>query len=271
MERPEDLPASDLKESPGMAGDPAGYPVVSEAGPTPFEPARVGGRAWLRGAMEFVRSVALVLVCFFLVRTFVVEAFKIPTSSMEGTLLAGDFLLVNKAVYGAEIPGVGIILPAFAEPERGDIVVFHPPHDPAKHYVKRLVGVPGDTLQMQEKRLIVNGRPADEPYVRHQDPDGDAVHPGMAWQGSYVGERTPSGRYRPSRDNWGPLVVPDEQFFVLGDNRDNSEDSRYWGFVTRDDIKGRPWRVYYSSDPAQAGMMSWFRDVRWDRIGGLIR
>jgi len=253
----------------------SGEPVPAEpesSSPGSFQPAGTGARVWLRGAMEFLRSVALVLVCFFLVRTFVVEAFKIPTSSMEGTLLAGDFLLVNKAVYGADVPGTGLTLPAFTEPRRGEIIVFHPPHEPAKHYVKRLVGLPGDTLEMRQKLLQVNGAVLDEPYVQHHDPDGDAVHPGMTWQGPFLpDERVASGRYRPSRDNWGPLIVPDDHFFVLGDNRDNSEDSRYWGFVEREDIKGRPWRVYYSSDPAHAGLVSWFRDVRWERIGGLIQ
>src|SRR5690606_2043424 len=102
------------------------------AGPPPFRPAGAGAKVWFRNAFELVRCVALVLVLVFLVRSFAVEAFKIPTSSMEGTLLAGDFLLVNKAVYGAEIPGTGFVLPAFAEPDRGDIIVFHPPHDPAR-------------------------------------------------------------------------------------------------------------------------------------------
>ncbi len=264
--------ASGAAEGEAASGSPLPGPEGAGAvAPAAFRPARAGLRGWLRGAFEFARSIALVLLCFFLVRTFVVEAFKIPTSSMEGTLLAGDFLLVNKAVYGAEIPGVGVALPAFAEPERGEIIVFHPPHEPAKHYVKRLVGLPGDTLEMRDKVLLLNGAELDEPYVRHQDPDGDAVHPGMAWQGSHLPEEDRPPRYRPSRDNWGPLVVPDAHFFVLGDNRDNSEDSRYWGFVSREDIKGRPWRVYYSSDPAHAGIFSWFRDVRWERIGGLIR
>jgi signal peptidase I len=243
--------------------------AVPDATP-PFRPATAGARVWFRNAFELVRSIALVLVLFFLVRAFIVEAFKIPTSSMEGTLLAGDFLLVNKAVYGAEIPGTHITLPGFAEPERGDIIVFHPPHDPAKHYVKRLVGLPGDTLEMRDKALLVNGEPLVEPYVRHRDPGGDAVHPGMVWQSPFLQKDAIPGRYRPSRDNWGPLIVPPDRFFVLGDNRDNSEDSRYWGFITRESIKGRPWRVYYSTDPAHPGAFSWLRDVRWDRIGGLI-
>jgi len=228
-------------------------------------------RGWFRSLLEFVRSVAFVLVFFFLVRAFLVEAFRIPTSSMEGTLLAGDFLLVNKAVYGAEIPGVGMHLPAFQDPQRGDVIVFHPPHDPEKHYVKRLVGLPGDTLEMQDKTLVVNGVMLEEPYARHSDPKGDAMHPGMLWQREYLRDRIMPGRYRPTRDNWGPIVVPPDRFFVLGDNRDNSEDSRYWGFVERERIKGRPWVVYYSSEPSHLAGLSWFRDVRWERIGGVIR
>ena len=109
------------------------------------------------------------------VRAFLVEAFKIPTSSMEGTLLVGDYLLVNKALYGAEVPLLGLRLPAWREPSRGEVVVFHPPHDPEKNYVKRVVGVPGDTLEMRDKTLLVNGREMQENYVRHIDRSGDAT------------------------------------------------------------------------------------------------
>ena len=228
-------------------------------------------RSWVRGVLELARSAALVIMFFFLVQSLLIEAFKIPTSSMEGTLLAGDFLLVNKAAYGAEIPGLGLSLPAFSEPDRGDIIVFHPPHEPDEHYVKRLVGLPGDMLQMRDKSLFVNGEKILEPYVRYLDPDGDAVHPSMSWQATYLRDRDAPGRYRPSRDNWGPLVVPPGRFFVLGDNRDNSEDSRYWGFIMREAIEGRPWVVYYSSEPQKADGLSPFSEIRWDRIGGLIR
>lgn len=232
-----------------------------------------GGRSgWVRGVVEAVRSIVLALVILVVVRTLVVEAFKIPTSSMESTLLAGDFLLVNKAVFGAEIPMTGLSLPAFSAPHRGDVVVFHPPHEPAKHYVKRVVGMPGDTLEMRDKVLYVNHLLAHEPYARNADAHGDAIHPGMTWQTRFlVGDARP-GRYRPSRDNWGPLVVPDGRYFVLGDNRDNSEDSRYWGFVSREAIKGRPWIVYYSHSTAveALGGLGWIRQVRWERIGGRI-
>ena len=237
----------------------------------PLEEPRVARRSSSRFLFEAARSVLLTLMVFLVLRTVVVEAFKIPTSSMEGTLLAGDFLLVNKAVYGAEIPGLGVSFPALVEPSLGEVIVFHPPHEPEKHYVKRLVGMPGDTLEMKAKRLIRNGVELDEPYARHIDRSGDAVHPGMAWQRPFLKGGQRPGGYRPSRDNWGPLIVPPERYFVLGDNRDNSEDSRYWGFVERESIKGRPWIVYYSSELIGSVGLPLPREVRWSRIGGRVQ
>lgn len=234
-----------------------------------------GRRGWtaLRVVWEWTRSILLAFVLFLVIRTFLVEAFKIPTSSMERTLLIGDFLLVNKAVYGAEIPATDVRLPALSEPERGDVVVFHPPHDPVRNYVKRVVGLPGDTLAMDDKALFVNGVRQHEPYARYLDRSGDAVHPGMSWQyGHLVSDLHAShDRYRPTRDNWGPLVVPENKLFVLGDNRDNSEDSRYWGFVDREAVRGRPLFVYYSFDAEGARERAWLERVRWSRIGDAIR
>lgn len=217
-----------------------------------------------------MKSLLIAFALFMVVRTSVVEAFKIPTGSMEGTLLVGDFLLVNKAVYGAPIPGTELATIAFEEPERGDVVVFHPPHEPEKNYVKRIVGVPADTLQMRDKQLYLNGAPVYEPYAQHVDRRGDAVHPDMRWQSHHLIASEPR-RYQPTRDNWGPLVVPPDRFFVLGDNRDNSEDSRYWGFVRRDQIRGRPWFVYYSYESGEGEPLPWLRRVRWGRIGTAIR
>jgi signal peptidase I len=226
---------------------------------------------------EWTRSLFVAFVLFLVVRAMGVEAFKIPTSSMEHTLLVGDFLLVNKAVYGARIPGTDIHLPALEEPERGDVIVFNPPHEPEKNYVKRVVGVPGDTLEMRNKVLYVNGRRLDEHYAQYIDRDGDAVHQAMTWQRGYLVASPAARRYRsswryhPSRDTWGPIHVPKESYFVLGDNRDNSEDSRYWGFVERDAIRGRPWIVYYSFDRTEGDPLPWINAVRWDRVGSVIR
>jgi len=224
----------------------------------------------LAGIRDWVGSVLLALLLFFGVRAWVVEAFKIPTASMEGTLLVGDFLLVNKAIYGVNLPLVDMHIPGFATPDRGDVVVFHPPHEPERNYVKRIVGIPGDTPEMRDKRLIRNGVVLEEPYVRYLDPRGDAVHPDMRWQSNHLIANPPRA-YEPTRDNWGPLVVPSEQYFVLGDNRDNSEDSRYWGFVERDRIRGRPWRVYYSFAPEAGSRVDWLERVRWSRLGAAIR
>lgn len=183
----------------------------------------------------------------------------------------GDFLFVNKALYGAEIPGTTSRLPAVRDPARGDVVVFRPPHDPARVYVKRLVGIPGDTLEMKRKTLIRNGMPQDEAYAVHNDQRGDAIHPDMKWQSDFLAAAEPGRGYLPSRDNWGPLVVPDKNFFVLGDNRDNSEDSRYWGFIERENITGRPWMVYLSLQDPDGFSGGWIQRVRWDRVGHIVR
>ena len=221
-----------------------------------------------RGVVDWLRSVAIALVLFLVVRAWVVEAFKIPTGSMEGTLLVGDFLLVNKAIYGATLPG-GVRIPGYTEPAWGDVVVFHPPHEPEKNYVKRIVGMPRDTLEMRDKRLYRNGEAVEEPYVRYIDRRGDAVHPDMRWQSNHLIAST-RRRYEPTRDNWGPIVVPSGRYFVLGDNRDNSEDSRYWGFVAREQIRGKPWRVYYSFEPVPDSPLAWLQSIRWTRLGAPI-
>ncbi|MEE8560730.1 MAG: signal peptidase I, partial [Gemmatimonadota bacterium] len=192
-----------------------------------------GGMRWV---WEWTKSILVAFVLFLVVRAFVVEAFQIPTASMEGTLLVGDFLLVNKMVYGAEIPGTRARLPALGRPDRGDIVVFEPPPSAGQpertNYVKRIVGAPGDTLYMRDGILYRNGERADEPYAQHSRPFEDPYSPQFRWQRTYlVRDGKNRSEYRPTRDNWGPIAVPGDRYFVMGDNRDNSEDSRYWGFV----------------------------------------
>ena len=223
---------------------------------------------------EWVRFALLTLLLFFVIRVLALEAFSIPTSSMENTMMIGDFLLVNKVLYGAEVPGTQLRFPAFRDPHRGDVVVFRPPHDPGRTYVKRVVGIPGDTLEMKAKVLYLNGVPQEESFARHIDRRGDAVHPGMSWQSDHLVAARPRDHYSPSRDTWGPLVVPSGEYFMLGDNRDNSEDSRYWGFIGRDAIMGQPWRIYVSLEREEgkgqegAGLL---KRVRWGRIGHRIR
>jgi len=218
-----------------------------------------GFQAWLKKeGREWVKSGVYALVLFLVIRTFLVQAFKIPSGSMEKTLLIGDFLLVNKLVYGPVIPLIDVHLPSLREPKRGDILVFKYPLDQSLDFVKRCVAAAGDTVEMRDKILYVNGESQTEPYVQHidrrilGDPRGN---PGRQVRGSY---------FPMKRDNFGPIVVPDGKYFVLGDNRDNSRDSRFWGYVDRELIKGTPLVIYFS----------WDHDVfapRFGRIGHLIK
>lgn len=228
---------------------------------------KVGVGRW---AWEWTKSIVIAFSLFLVIRTFLVEAFRIPTGSMENTLLVGDFLLVNKAVYGAQVPLTKKHLPAFAQPTRGQIVVFIPPHEPDKNYVKRVIGVAGDTLEMRNKLLYVNGKPQTESYVQHTDPNNDVYAPSMYWQCEYRPVKMKDSDCRPTRDNWGPVVVPGRHFMVLGDNRDDSEDSRYWGFVDRGAIKGKPLFIYYSFDSNGLHPFPWITQIRWSRIGNTI-
>ena len=190
----------------------------------------------------------MALVLFLIIRTFVIEAFQIPTGSMERTLLAGDFLFVNKAVYGAQIPGTNAHLPGFQRPARGDVIVFEYPKDPTLNYVKRVIGAPGDVVQMRGGQVFVNGEELREPYVQPSDPLPDSYDSKFKWQHRYLDGFTHDQirAYHPTRDTWGPLRVPHGKYFVLGDNRDESLDSRYWGFVPQENVIGRPLLIYWS-------------------------
>jgi signal peptidase I len=230
--------------------------------------AEEGTGRWL---WEWVKSISVAILLFLVIRTFAVEAFKIPTGSMEKTLLVGDFLLVNKAVYGAQVPFTGVRLPAIENPERGDIVVFEYPLDQSKNYVKRVVGLPGDRVAMRDGELYVNGERRDEDYVQHTQPGNDYYDHQFEWQTAHLAPEVDLGDYRPTRDDWGPILVPVGQYFVMGDNRDNSQDSRYWGFVDRNLIKGRPLFIYYSFDRSKLRPLPWLTEVRWSRVGDLVR
>ncbi|HYD54363.1 MAG TPA: signal peptidase I, partial [Gemmatimonadaceae bacterium] len=210
------------------------------------------------------------------IRTFFVEAFKIPSGSMERTLLVGDFLLVNKLVYGAELPFTTARLPRLRAPQRGDVVVFEWPEDPSKNFVKRLVGLPGDTLAMRDGMLVRNSEALPERYVSHSEPGVDPAGEEFRWQRDYVVRTADAAAgaaaaYHPSRNNWGPLVVPEGNYFVLGDNRDNSLDSRYWGFVPDSLVKGRPFVIYYSFSPDTSEHLAWLTQIRWTRLGERVR
>lgn len=221
---------------------------------------------------DYARIVIIAIALFIVVRTFIVEAFKIPTGSMENTLLVGDFLLVNKALYGAEIPYTGMHLPAIRHPQRGDVIVFKWPKDPTKNFVKRLIGLPGDTVEMRDGEVYIDGHPVRERYVVHTEPNTDPSGEEFGWQRDFLVRRLEASvGYHPSRNNWGPLIVPEKSYFVLGDNRDNSYDSRYWGFVPDSMVTGRPLVVYYSYERDAVHDYPWLTHIRWGRLGTRIR
>jgi signal peptidase I len=219
---------------------------------------------------DWARTLAIALVLVLFIRAYFFETFKIPTGSMERTILAGDFLLVNKLAYGAELPFTGRRILALEQPHVGDIVVFRWPKDGQTPFIKRVVGLPGDTIAMRSGVLYRNGLAQVEPYVMHSEPGEDPTYPDFRWQLLYVvprNRREAAIAEHPSRNNWGPLVVPVHSYFMLGDNRDNSSDSRYWGFVPDSLLGGRPMLVYYSYDMAVGQPFAWLTHVRWDRIG----
>ncbi len=238
----------------------------------PFAPPEPSRSRLARWFDNWMRSLGMALVLFLIIRTFLVEAFQIPSGSMERTLLAGDFLFVNKAVYGAQIPGTNARLPGFESPHRGDVIVFAYPKNPELNYVKRVIGTPGDTVEMRGGDVRVNGRRLEEPYVQRVDPGRDIYDPEFNWQRDYLsGDPAAARSYHPTRDSWGPLTVPAGKYFVLGDNRDNSADSRYWGFVDAAAVKGRPLVVYFSYDREARDALPWLTDIRWHRLGSIIR
>lgn len=244
---------------------------------------------------EWAKVCSLAVLLFLFVRAFFVEAYKIPSGSMERTILVGDFLLVNKLGYGADVPFTKRRLPRLRTPERGEVVVFTWPRDRDKNLVKRIIGVPGDTLAMRAGTLLVNNVPRREAYVEHTEPGSDPAAADFEWQTHFAvrtaaaapapvaGAAPPRAGVRapllplaepaahPSRDNWGPLIVPAGRYFVLGDNRDNSLDSRYWGFVADSLLIGRPMFVYYSYAPDTAAPLPWATRVRWRRLFSPIR
>jgi len=223
---------------------------------------------------EYFESIVIAVILALFVRTFVVQAFKIPTGSMENNLLIGDHLLVNKFVFGPTESAVERTILPTGTVRRGDVVVFKFPVEPERDFIKRVIGLPGETLELRNKKVYVNGSPLEEPYVHFlEPPSGD---PSMH-------EFTSSDL----RERYGPVVVPPNQYFVMGDNRDNSQDSRYWGFLPRDYIKGKALVIYWSyeagrEDYQDAGaaatikglasvFVHFFTRTRWDRMLHQIR
>jgi signal peptidase I len=200
-------------------------------------------------AREYFESICVAVILALFVRTFIVQAFKIPTGSMENNLLIGDHLLVNKFVFAPTWTPLEDWLLPIDPIRRGDIVVFKYPEEPERDFIKRVIGLPGETLELKNKRVYINGTLLDEPYVRYLIPP-DA-------EGSEDFD---------VRVRYGPVTVPQGHYFMMGDNRDNSQDSRYWGFLPRDYVKGKALFVYFSFGEESGGLRDLVTSVRWNRI-----
>lgn len=194
--------------------------------------------------LEYGKAILIAVLIAFFIRTFVVQAFKIPSGSMKPTLLVGDWLLVNKFIYGVKLPFLRSTLIPVSKPERGDTIVFIYPLDRSKDFIKRVIGIAGDTVEVRDKKVYINEKPLDDPYGVHTD---NLVIP----------------KTIQPRDQFGPVKVPDGTVFVMGDNRDQSYDSRFWGFVDLKDILGKAFIIYWSWD-------SGGHSPRWDRLGKWI-
>jgi signal peptidase I len=216
-------------------------------------------------AAEWAKSIVIALALFLFLRTFLVQTFVITSGSMEETLLVGDMLVVNRAAIGSRIPATNLRIPGYSEPRLGDVMVFDPPHEETLKLIKRLIGMPGDTLEMRSRTLYRNGKPVDEPYVVHSGVP-DETHPWMEWQADYVPAGMDPRTYTPTRDTWGPLVIPEDRYFMLGDNREQSLDSRYWGLLEGWRLEGRAVFTYFSYNKGSYRPFPWVREIRWGRI-----
>lgn len=231
-------------------------------------PRRAAWHAWVRQAISIVAAVSTVLA----LKHFLIQNYQVPSASMEPTLRIGDFLIANHAIYGTPIPLTPWRVPGWREPQRGEIVVFRPTYnDPIISVVKRVIGIPGDILEMRGGEVWLNGTPLSEPYVQSPptpDLPLEEVRPGaMTHHRSAWAAETPAEPPVGYRDNWGPLRVPQGHFFLLGDNRGESLDSRFMGFVPRTVIRGRVERVYFSIEPSSQWGPPWYQRIRWDRLG----
>lgn len=201
---------------------------------------------------DYAEAIIIALLLALVIRAFVIQAFKIPSGSMKSTLLVGDHILVNKFIYGIRIPYWNEELFHISQPKRQDVVVFRYPVDPSKDFIKRVIGLPGDTVRIQDKQVLVNDHPLSEPYAVYSD---SRILPGSA----------------SPRDNMGPIEVPPHCLFVMGDNRDESYDSRFWKFVDMADLRGKAFVIYWSwNRDGELSLVPAQSYVRWNRIGRLL-
>lgn len=201
-----------------------------------------------RFVKEYIEPIVIAVLIALFVRTFIVQAFKIPSSSMEPTLLVGDYLLVNKFLYGTRLPFIDHKILEFKRPQRGDIIVFIYPKDRSKDFIKRVIGQEGEKVEIIHNKIYINDQLIADPW-------------------GHFSEKSLWTRYLPSMESFGPVVVPKDCLFVMGDNRDNSQDSRFWGFVTLNEVRGKAFIMYFSLDWNAQRLIE---KVRWARIGKLI-
>jgi signal peptidase I len=205
-------------------------------------------------AREYAESIIIAVILALFIRTWVVQAFKIPTGSMENNLLVGDHLLVNKFAYAPTLTALERTLLPIRQVHRGDVIVFKYPVEPDRDFIKRVIGLPGETLEVKRKVVYINGKPLTEPYVH------------------FIRPLSPEGAESLDvRDDFGPVTVPPDQYFMMGDNRDNSQDSRFWGFMPADYIKGKALMIYWSYEPEEGGVASVLTSTRWNRLLHQIR
>jgi len=196
---------------------------------------------------DYLKPILIALLLALMIRAFVVQAFKIPSGSMEPTLLVGDYLLVNKFIYGIRIPFTNIHLFTHEKPQRGDVIVFIYPVDPSKDFIKRVIGTEGEKVQIIDNKIYINDKQIPDPW-------GHFKKKVPAW-------------FLQTVENYGPVIVPKDSLFVMGDNRDNSEDGRFWGFLPLNNVLGKAFIIYFSWDHQTEN--PWDK-VRWSRIGKLI-
>jgi signal peptidase I len=275
--QPEPAPIAVDTAEPGVS-----LPESASEAPATAAPQQHPAPSFAADIVSSVQSLIGTIVIAIFVITFVVQAFQIPSESMENTLLVGDYLLVDKLCYGGR--GMGDHIMPYQKISRGDVIVFHYPVDPKQHFVKRVIGVPGDRLRMVNKTVYINGKPLTEPYVRFLEPPSNLFRDNFP--------RTDMPIIYGMEGKWwlemrklvedGELIIPEGHYFVMGDNRDDSQDSRYWGFVPRENIIGRPLLIYWSIKTLDQDVPSGkayrfayalthlFQNTRWNRTLRLV-
>jgi signal peptidase I len=255
-----------MSPNPKPGGRRNGEPTAAAAVALPFKKST---------AREYFESIVIAVILALFIRTFVFQAFKIPTGSMENNLLIGDHLLVNKFVFAPSASKLERALLPMGTIKRGDIIVFKYPQEPDRDFIKRVIGLPGETLELKDKKVYINGTPLDEPYVHFLEPPRGTS--------SSISEETSLD----VRERFGPFNVPADEYFMMGDNRDNSQDSRYWGSLRRDYIKGKALLIYWSYESDREDYLDestgatvrgigsvfahFFTRTRWDRMLRQIR